>query len=201
MRFKPSCLVLNPECNLENFSIKFIEACRKDAVCHKCYSFQDIKNNGFAYYDDDDDDTEEVPSEDHLRRCDQTRLRDQYLDDDGMYRDPWMSGVLRTIGPEMMDLSVHGEEAITADLFVEILNLTALRLFWHHPWIFGLLPQYCHNLVTLEFVGPFTVTDPIVEHLTDYEYTPLRALAIFNVIEGHGNVVTVAHINALGTTK
>jgi len=197
MRFKPSCLVLNPECNLENFSIEFIEAYREHAVCHKCYRFQDIKNYGFAYSDDDE--TEEVPSEEHLRHCDQNRVRETYLDDDGMYWDPWMSGVLRTIGPELKDLSVHGHDSITADLFVEIPNLTALRLFSHHPWIFNVLPRYCHNLVTLEFVGQAAFISSIIVLLTDYEYTPLRALAIFNVIEGR-NDVTVAHINALGTS-
>jgi len=182
-RFKPCILRLNTGCEREHFSVEFVDALRGDVIPAGSWAPE-------GYNDE----------ECELRFCDERRIWMHFRNDDGFYRDPWMSCLLQTLGPTLKDLSLYGEDSITLDLFENIPNLTALRLYRHHPVIYVLLPVYCRCLVTLEFLGPYTYTDIIVEHLCYFEYTPMRALAIVNQDSNpvDDTRFTVANIKALG---
>jgi len=98
-----------------------------------------------------------------------------------IYFDPWMYAILLRIGPALKDLTVHGLQFIMPDMFDDIPNLTALRLYSHHDGVqCGILPERFRNIITLEFVGEDTYPRPIVQQLLAFNFTPLRALAIMN---------------------
>jgi len=108
-------------------------------------------------------------------------------------RDPWICDILLRI-PALKDLTLFGLDFIMSDMFDDVPNLTALRLYSHHENVYLILPESCRNIITLEFVGEFTFPRPIVQHLLTFKFTPLRALAI---ITPHKDA-TVNVIKALG---
>jgi len=171
-----------------------IEECRLDADCYMCRRFEETKDNFVDYW---------YADKDHLERCDTERLRRKYSEDN-MYCDPWTKGIVQRAGPTLKDLTVYGEDSITTHILEHTPNLTALRLVWHHPLIQCIIPgRRCNSLVTLEFVGQHTIPSDIVKHFTYYDYTHLRALAIFNVASKLDGVysrsaITVVNIVALG---
>jgi len=185
-----------------------MEELRLDGRCFKCREFQEIKDVPGEFSDDDlgeywSEDDENHLDENHLKYCDEERLTRQFYDDDHMYCDPWTKGIVHRAGPALKDVTFYGEDSITLDILEHIPNLTALRLVWHHPLIRFLLPERCNSLVTLEFVGQHTMPHDIIEHFTNYNYTPLRALAIFNVASKREgaytrSAITVVNIVALG---